>query len=160
MSNTDNALRPLRRFRIVAVRLSLILTALLAGGFYTWDPIAAQGALLGGIAGILGFWIIAIRLEKLANKTPSKVQFAALTWSAYRFALYGAVLYRSYTLDRVEWHGLIGALVGIMMIRFVLVFLGVTGFDTAASTSGNDPGTDEHTETQKSDLDRHDDGDN
>ncbi len=116
--------------------------------------------MLGGIAGILGFWIIAIRLEKLANKTPSKVQFAALTWSAYRFALYGAVLYRAYTLDRVEWHGLIGALVGIMMIRFVLVFLGVTGFDTAASASGSDPDTDEHTETQISDLDRHNGGDN
>jgi len=142
----------------MAVRLSMILTVILSAGFYTWDPNAAQGAMLGGIAGILGFWIIAIRLEKLAGKTPSKVQFAALTWSVYRFALYGVVLYRAYTLDKVEWHGLIGALVGIMMIRFVLVFLGVTGYDMTASPSNADTDTDEPVEAVESDSNRHDDG--
>lgn len=129
MAGDDTTSAPLKRFRLMAVRLSLLVTLVFAGIAWLIDPVSAQGVLLGGFAGILGFWIIAIRLEKVAHLKPEKVQFAALTYSALRFALYGLALYKSFTLDRETMHGLLGGLVGIMTIRFVLVFIGVTGLD-------------------------------
>lgn len=137
MSTNENQLEPIRRFRILAVRATLTIVALLAAGAWVLDPVAAQGVLLGGIAGVLGFWIIAIRLEKVAKMNPAKVKFAALTWSAYRFLLYGAVLYKALTLDREHYYGLIGALVGIMTIRFVLVGVGALGLDAASVPEKN-----------------------
>ena len=129
MSGNSNKAEPLKQFRLLAVRMTLVAIAILAGGAWFYDPISAQGVLLGGLAGVLGFWIIAIRLEKVVRLNPEKVQFAALTWSAYRFALYGAVLYKTFTLDKETYHGLIGGLMGIMLIRFVLFVVGATGMD-------------------------------
>lgn len=140
MPEPNDILKPYRRFRIAAVRYSLILVALFTLGAFPLDRVAAQGVLLGGIAGVLGFWIIAIRLEKLANMGPGKVKFAALTWSFFRFALYGAALYRAYTLDPETKYGLLGALVGIFANRFVIVFMGVTGIDMPSLPPANDPG--------------------
>jgi hypothetical protein len=101
---------------------------------------ATQGVLLGGIAGILGFWIMASRLEKLAIMNPQKVQFAALTLTSVRFLLYGAVFYKAFTLDQDSYHGLLGALVGFLAVRYTLVFVGVTGKDLkfADSAAEND----------------------
>lgn len=127
-SNVYN-LEPIRRFRLMTVRVTLMVTAAVAFGTYFYDPLVAQGVLLGGIAGLLGFWIIAVRLEKIVQHNPSNVKFAALTLSTLRFALYGAVLYKGFALDREAYHGLIGALIGIMIIRFVLVIVGVFGLD-------------------------------
>lgn len=142
MSTNDSQLEPIRRFRIVAVRVTLTIVVLLAAGAWLIDLQAAQGVLLGGIAGALGFWIMAIRLEKLTTMKPSKVKFAALTWSAYRYLLYGLVLYKAFTLDRETYHGLLGALAGIMTIRFVLVAIGSMGIGMPAATA-----SDEETET-------------
>lgn len=129
MSSKGDNLEPLRQFRLLAVKLTLLVTAVIAAVAWFINPITAQGVLLGGLAGVLGFWIIAIRLEKVVRLKPEKVQFAALTWSAYRFALYGVVLYKTFTLDQETYYGLIGGLIGIMIIRFVLVVVGVTGLD-------------------------------
>lgn len=130
MPDTSENLKSYRRFRIVTVRFALIIIMIMAAAaFKLFDAQAAQGVLLGGIAGVLGFWIIAVRLEKLATMPPGKVHFAALTWTSFRFLLYGAVLYRGYTLDREEMHGLLGALAGILVIRFVTMFMGITGLE-------------------------------
>lgn len=133
MSTNDTQLEPIRRFRMVAVRLTLIIVALEAAVAWLIEPRAAQGVLLGGIAGVLGFWVMAVRLEKITRVKPSKVKVAALTWSTYRYLLYGAVLYKAFTLDTESYTGLLGALVGIMTIRFVLVAVGAFGLDLKAT---------------------------
>ena len=138
MSTNDSQLEPIRRFRMLAVRATLMVVMLLAAGAWLIEPRAAQGVLLGGIAGVLGFWIMAIRLEKLTRMKPAKVKFAALTWSAYRYLLYGAVLYKAFTLDRETYSGLIGALVGIMTIRFVLVAVVSFGLGQDSTSSEDD----------------------
>ena len=127
MNNEDNGLAPLRRFRLMAVRLSLMVVAVGAAGLYLWNRDAMLGFLMGGIAGILGFWIEAVRLEKVASTGASNVKFAPLAWTAFRFVIYGAVLIRAYTLDRERMLGLLGAAAGIFVIRFVITFLGITG---------------------------------
>lgn len=129
MITTDDPLAPFRRFRLTAVRIALALTALGAAATFLLSRAAAQGVLMGGIAGVLGFWIIAVRLEKLAKLGGEKVNFAVLTWTTLRFALYGVVLYRAFTLDRETMHGLLGAAGGLFIIRFVLMFMGFTGID-------------------------------
>ena len=85
-----------------------------------------------GIAGLIGFWMMAGSLVKLAKTPGSKVQSAVLAWSLYRFGLYGAVLFKAYTLDRETYHGMLAAVAGILIVRFVLMFLGFTGIDLGA----------------------------
>ncbi len=131
-----------RRFRVASVRLALGAMVFLAAAAFFYDPVTAQGVLLGGLAGIIGFWIMAVRLEKLAMIGEGKVKFSVLTWTYLRFALYGVVLFRAYTLDRESYHGLLGAVAGVLIIRFVIVFLGLTGFDMARSESK--PSEDQH----------------
>ena len=140
MSDNEKGMAHFRRFRVASVRLALGAMALLAAAGFFYDPVTAQGVLLGGLGGIIGFWIMAVRLEKLAMIGKGKVKFAVLTWTYLRFALYGVVLFRAYTLDRESYHGLLGAVAGLFIIRFVMVFLGLTGFDVARneSKSGGD----------------------
>ena len=140
--NKTDVLRPLQRFRLAAVRLSLFITIVIAVAAYVLvDAAAAQGVLLGGIAGVLGFWIIGVRLEKLANIAPGKVHFAALTWTSLRFLLYGAALVRAYMIDREDLHGLLGAVAGILVIHFVMVFMGLTGMEMPRAAGGSAAGS-------------------
>ncbi len=134
MNDPQKALAPLRKFRLTAVRGSLLITLVMAGVAFPFHRVVAHGLLLGGIAGILGFWIIAVRLQKLVSNPQQDVRFAALTMTGWRFALYGVVLYRSYCLDRDGYSGLLGAMAGIWVIRFVLIFLGLTGIDMKAKS--------------------------
>jgi hypothetical protein len=129
----SDPLAPARRFRHTSVRYGLAGTAVLAAaGYFISGRFAAQGVLLGGLGGVLGFWIMASRLEKLATVNPQKVHFAALTWTSFRFLLYGAVLARAYFLDREHLRGLIGAVVGLLVIRFVMIGVGITNIDRGA----------------------------
>ncbi len=114
----------------MAVRMALMVTAVAALiAYVTFEKAAAQGVLMGGIAGILGFWFMAVRLEKRVQKPEQAMKSAVLTWSALRLALYGVVLAKAYTLDPASLRGLVGAVVGLMAIRFAQVFLGFTGLD-------------------------------
>lgn len=147
MPTTQHTQDPLRRFRLMAVRLSMIIVMILFALALLIDRVTAQGVLIGGIAGILGFWVIAIRLEKVAREKPSKVQYATLTWSFYRYGLYGLVLYKAFTLDKETYHGLLGALVGIYVIQLVLRYLAITGRDQQGLHEG--PADDEDVMTEK-----------
>ncbi len=138
MAQDDESLRPLRRFRLAAVRLSLLVTMVMATAACLFvDGAAAQGVLLGGVAGVLGFWIMGVRLEKLANIAPGKIYFSALTWTSLRFLLYGAALTRAYMIDREELHGLLGAVAGILVIHFVMIFMGLTGIEMPSADGGS-----------------------
>ena len=129
MSNNEQSKEPFRRFRTTTVRIGLTATLIIAAIIYLFNPIAAQGFLMGGFAGVLGFWIIAVRLQKLAFIAPQKVQFHAFTFTILRFALYGAVFYKTYSLDPESMHAVLGALAGIFVIRVVLLYMGITGLD-------------------------------
>ena len=132
MSNSEQALTTLRKFRGTVIRFSPILTGIAALVAFPYSPIVTQGLLLGGIAGVIGFWMMDGSLVKLATTPGSKVQFAVLAWSLYRFGFYGAVLFKAYTLDRETYHGMLAAVAGILIVRFVLMFLGFTGIDLGA----------------------------
>lgn len=122
-------MEPLKQFRLIAVRLSLLVTAIAGFLLLPFNRPAGTGVLLGGIAGIVGFWLVALRLEKVATQSAEKVKLFAYRWTVVRMAIYALALYRGYTLDREKFHGLLGAAGGLLIIRVILVVLGLTGFD-------------------------------
>ncbi len=115
-----------RRGRVRTVRAALLATLVLAGLAYALaDSFAAQGVMLGGIAGALGFWSMSVRLERVVLVRPEKLQAVATLWTFYRLAIYAFFLVVAYRLDRENFHGLLGGVAGLLSTRFVAVFLAV-----------------------------------
>lgn len=123
------ALDPLKQFRLMTVKLSLILIVLAAGSALVFDWIVAQGFLLGGLAGVIAFWILARTVEKFASIPKEKLQSYSFRLTLVRLVIYALVLYRAYTLDEETWHGLLAAVAGLLITRVVIIFLAITGHD-------------------------------
>jgi hypothetical protein len=119
----------LRRFRLLAVRLSLLLTGAAALPCLLFDGDIAMGVLLGGIAGTLVFWLKARSLAKVAFGTGGKVTSVVFRWTTFGWVIYGLVLWKAYTLNRASWCPIIAAALGLCIVRGVIVILGVTGWD-------------------------------
>jgi len=119
----------LKRFRLLSVRLALLVTAIGAGIVFPISRPAAQGLLMGGIGGVLTFWIMAVRIEKLAQLPPNKLKSKSFVWTLVRCAVYGVILWQAYLLDTETMRGFIAAAAGIFIIRLVVVFIGITGLD-------------------------------
>ncbi len=122
-------MEPLIRMRLIAVRVSLALTMIAAAIGYAFEREIALGILMGGFAGVIAFWALAVHMEKLATASRDRVYWVAFKWSFMRLALYGIALWRAYELDRESLHGLLAAVAGLFVIRLVVVFLGLTGLD-------------------------------
>jgi hypothetical protein len=107
-----------------------MVTGLLALLGYAYDPVIGLGLLMGGIGGVLAFWIEAIRIEKVASSGPKRVQSSVYGLTVVRLLIYGLVLYKAFTLkpDSLPL-GLIGAVCGLFIVRVVCVVLGLTGLD-------------------------------
>lgn len=115
-----------RRGRIRTVRAALLATLVLAGLAYGLvDTPAAQGVMLGGIAGALGFWSMSVRLERLVLVRPQNLQAAATLWTFYRLAIYTFFLFIAYQADRDTLHGLLGGIAGLFSTRFVALFVAI-----------------------------------
>lgn len=115
-----------RRFKYRFVRICSFLILLLAAGAWSWDEAAGQGVLLGGGAGLIGFWLMARAVEQIAINKPEKLRIAVMRWTVFRMGLYGAAFVTAFGLDREQTHGLLGAVVGFLAIRAVLTYLGLT----------------------------------
>jgi len=117
------------RFRLLCVRLSLFLTAVLTLSAFMVSRPAGFGVLMGGLAGTVVFWIGARRTEQVAQRDPGKLRWHAYGWALMQTAVYALILYRGITLDPESYHGLLGAVAGLFLIRVAAVFLGITGLD-------------------------------
>ena len=123
-------LGPLRHFRLLIVRLSLIATGIFALALYFWvDSPSARGMLMGGIGSTVTFWIMARQVEKLASIPPERLQLATYRWTFIRLFVYAFVLYGAYRLDTETYHGLMGALGGLLLHRAIIIFVAATGLD-------------------------------
>lgn len=122
-------MEPLRRMRLMAVQLALTLTVAAAGVAFLFDKTVALGLLMGGVAGVVAFWIVAVRVERLATGPKRGVYLPAARWSFIRLVIYAVTLWRAYVLDRETMRGLFAGAVGLLIIRLVVVFLGLTGLD-------------------------------
>ena len=128
--NKGKWVETLKRFRLLAVRMALLLTFISAVISYALlGKIVAHGLLLGGIAGIVAFWITAVRIEKLAKMHPKKLKWNTATLTIFRCAIYVVTLWQAYTLDKVNMRGFIASVAGIFIIRLVILIIGLTGID-------------------------------
>ena len=119
-----------KRFRLMAVGISLaILLPAALGVFFVFDAVVAQGLLLGGFAGMLAFWLLAVRLEKFASLPANKVQSTAIKWTFIRLAIYALALGQAFYIDPERKYGLLAGVAGLFTIRLVMIFLALTGLD-------------------------------
>ena len=84
--------------------------------------------MLGGGAGMLSFWFL-VRNAGLANGVGDPVKFQLPWWLMVRMAWYSCVLFKAYGLDTVHLLGLIGAVVGLLLIRVAVSLVAFTGWD-------------------------------
>lgn len=120
----------LTQFRLFAVRLAIAFTLLAAVLLYPWaGRPASLGLVMGGIAGVLVFWVTARRLEKLARRDENPVYFVPVSWRVLGLVVYLAVLVRAYTLDQEGFSGFIACVAGLFIIRLAIIVLGLTGLD-------------------------------
>lgn len=121
-----------RRTRMHTMRATLTTTIIVAIAAYALKgEIAAEGVVLGGFAGALGFWAMALRLEQIAIVRPERLAVAATAWTFYRILIYGAFLALAYTLDRETYYGLFGAMAGLLCTRVTITMVGVRQARTA-----------------------------
>ncbi len=113
----------------MVVQISMALTMILALVAYRYSAVVSKGLLAGGIGGILAFWLMAVNIEKLAGLQGKQVKAFAYKWTMVRVGIYGAVLVWGYRLDPDSMHGFLAAAGGILLVRFVLILLGLTGWD-------------------------------
>jgi hypothetical protein len=133
-------MEPVKRFRIVTVRFSTMIALVASAVAFPIDRVVAHALLLCGIGGILGFWIVAIQVEKLATSTSDKVHSLSFKWAFVRYLIFAAVLGRAFTLDRESIKGIIAGVCGLFIVQVVVGILGLTGWDRRAAardTEGN-----------------------
>jgi len=113
----------------MTVKYSLAFLAVAGAVAFYFDRIVAQGLLLGGLAGVVAFWIMALRVEKLAQQPANRVQSEIFKGMAIRMAIYALSLGRAYYLDTETMHGLLAAVLGLFVTHLVMIILGITGLD-------------------------------
>lgn len=117
------------RFRLMTVRLSLMLLAVMALGAAAWERDIAIGLMMGGLSGVIAFWILARRVEKFAGASAAEIQSAAIKGMLLRMGVYGLALWRAYDLDPQSKLPLFAAVCGILVPRVVMYFLAFTSLD-------------------------------
>jgi hypothetical protein len=118
-----------RRFRLMTVRIALLLTTVAAAIAYTIDLAVMKGLLLGALSGIVMFWIIAVRMEKTSLRTEGRAMAPPVSWRMVELAIYLASLYRAYLLDPDRLYAFFAAAGGLFIIRGAVFFLGLTSLD-------------------------------
>jgi len=121
-------LETVRRFRSLVLRMSVALIAAFTIVALIFDRVVAQGLLIGGLAGVAGFWTMTRHVE-VANAAVNGVKFGARKWLASRLLLYAIVLYVAYNLDKVHVRGFLAAAAGLLIVRIAVTVVGVTGWD-------------------------------
>ena len=116
------------RFRSLVLRVSVALIAAFTIVALIFDRVVAQGLLIGGLAGIAGFWMMTRHVE-VANAAANGVKFGAQKWLASRLLLYAIVLYVAYNLDKAHVRGFLAAAAGLLIVRVAVMVVGVTGWD-------------------------------
>ncbi|MBI2422811.1 MAG: hypothetical protein HYV27_08270 [Candidatus Hydrogenedentes bacterium] len=117
----------LRKNRVLALRVSLLLIAIAAGVAFCWSALMAQGIVLGGLSGVAGFWLLAARVEKLTQGEAEALNAFSFKWTVVRMGLYGAGLGGAWLLDRETYVALLGAVAALIVSRMLMIFVAFAG---------------------------------
>lgn len=132
----------MKLFRLMVVRISLLLTCVLSLCCFFFNAPAGQGFLLGGFASVLAFWLGARAAERsacmahessesgdVAIPAKNKLMFSSISSHILRMGLYGAAVYKGYSLDPSGLSGCWCAIGGLFVVRVVVSMLAITGWD-------------------------------
>ena len=122
----------LKRFRLTAVRLAIPAVLLLAGAAWLIDAKVAYGLAIGGISGVLGFWLLAVQMTKYAGASVKQVHRRMALWRGMELLLFAAALYRAYLMDTTTLKAFVAAAAGLFIIRIVVAVVGIFGLDLKA----------------------------
>ncbi len=111
----------LRQFRRFTVLFSLLLMGMGAAVALCWGRAAAEGVLLGGMGGIIPFWFLSFRMEKLARAGRDALRTLRPPWTLARLCVYAMALVWALRLDRTSLRGLYGALAGLFIVQMVQI---------------------------------------
>ena len=121
---------PLARLRNLTLLGTIVLGGLTAGLLWQPSPPAGHGVLLGCLGALLPFYALTWRMERVVSQGEIKIQSEMARWAIVRYVLYVVVLVRGFYLDPVHIHGLLGALVGLFLVKLVLAAITLSGLDT------------------------------
>lgn len=118
----------LKRMRVLGAGVAAALAALSAGVAAWFDMTVALGLLVGGVAGIASFWLLADRVARMAHGGTAAQPLFSLRGTLARLAIYAVALGIALALDRERYHGLIAAVAGLLLMRpalMIVVFAGL-----------------------------------
>lgn len=118
----------LKRMRVLGSGVAAALVALSAGTAAWFDARVALGLLLGGSAGIVSFWLLAVRVARMAQAGTAAEPFFTLRGTLLRLAIYAVTLGTALALDSERYYALIAAVAGLLLMRpalMVVVFAGL-----------------------------------
>ena len=118
-------MEPLITFRVAVARYTLLLAFAGAAAAWPVDPNISKGLLLGGFAGVVGFWITARNMSVLTTPGAEKLELYAFKWALVRLSCYGAAISLAWTFDRATYHGLIATVLGILLVQVVMIGYGL-----------------------------------
>ncbi len=107
---------------------TVVLTAILAALGWQWNTAICKGALIGGIAGALGFWLMARNASTLTSIPKEEIPFRVYRWTFARMFLYGGALLFAYQADPNGRSALLGAAGGLFIARVVMLAVGVAAW--------------------------------
>ncbi|HNR32543.1 MAG TPA: ATP synthase subunit I [Candidatus Hydrogenedentes bacterium] len=114
---SKDAHQELKRMRRWMSGLGSATLAVSVAGTAWFDTAAVAGLLLGGAAGLVGFWLLATRVERLRGRMPQHPERFWAVWTAARFGLYAAALLASWFIDPARLYALIAAAAGLLLMQ-------------------------------------------
>lgn len=105
-----------------------VVTLAAAGTAWQWDPSAARGLLIGGLAGGAGFWMMARTARRLPSIPKVEISYRIYRWTFARVLLYAIALIFAYKADPVGRNALLGAAGGLFIARAVMLVTGMVAW--------------------------------
>ena len=125
------------RFARATLVGTALLTLFLAGVAWRWDPPTAWGIAIGGIAGALGFWMMARNASRLASIPKEEIPFRVYRWTFTRIIIYTIALFSAYLVDPVGRNALLGAAGGLFIARVVMLVTGIVSWRRRRQDGGS-----------------------
>ena len=116
------------RFTRATLAGTLLLTLAASGAAGRWDPAVAKGIAVGGLAGAIGFWMMARSARALTSIPKDEISYRIYRWTFVRAMLYGVALLFAYRIDPVGRNGLLGAAGGLFIARVVVLGIGIASW--------------------------------
>lgn len=116
------------RFMRTTLAGTLLATLAASGAAARWDPATAKGIAVGGVAGAIGFWMMARSASALTAIPKDEIPYMIYRWTFVRVMFYAIALLFAYRIDPVGRNALLGAAGGLFIARVVMLATGAVAW--------------------------------